>query len=274
MSEAPQKPQSTSPGSQEASILIDRFAPTRRPARRVVMYQGWRDLTFLHWSFSPDVIRPLIPHGLELDLFEGRAYVGLVPFTMLGVRPAGLPPVRGLSRFHETNVRTYVHFQGRDPGVWFFSLDAANPTAVRVARGLFHLAYHYARMFLEREQTALTETSNAILYAGVRRWPGPVPASYLIRAEAVGPVQPAHPGTLEFFLAERYLLYTVWRDQIYQGQVHHTPYPLQACRVHTLHETLMASAGIARPSEQPLAHFSPGVDVEIFSLRCLGKPGN
>ena len=71
-----------------------------------------------------------MPPQLELDLFEGTAYVGLVPFTMTGVRPVGLPPVRGISSFHETNVRTYVHREGRDPGVWFFSLDAANRIAV------------------------------------------------------------------------------------------------------------------------------------------------
>ena len=109
---------------------MDRIAPTQRPRDRVVMYQKWRHLMFLHWAVAPAILRPLVPTELELDLFEGRAYVGLVPFTMKGVRPAGLPAVPALSNFHETNVRTYVHFQGRDPGVWFFSLDAANLIAV------------------------------------------------------------------------------------------------------------------------------------------------
>ena len=181
---------------------IDRVTPTRRPRRRAVMHQSWRDLMFLHWSFPPELIRPLIPACLELDLFDGLAYVGLVPFTMTGVRPAGLPPVPGLSSFHETNVRTYVHFRGRDPGVWFFSLDAASSTAVRLARGFFHLAYHRAQMLLEPEQTRAPGDSSPILYAGVRRWPGPIPASYLIRGQVCGPVQPARPDSLEFFLAE------------------------------------------------------------------------
>ncbi len=127
------------------------------------MRQNWRELLFLHWAFASELIRPLIPPALELDLFEGMAYVGLVSFTMTGVRPTGLPAIAGLSSFHETNVRTYVHIYGRDPGVWFFSLDAANTIAVRLARGLFHLPYHRARMFLEREHTGPSDQPSPIL---------------------------------------------------------------------------------------------------------------
>lgn len=115
-------------------IAIDRMTPTMRPRGRVVMHQKWRDLLFLHWPISPALLRPLIPSRLDLDLFEGNAYVSLVAFRMMGVRPVGLPAVPRLSKFHETNVRTYVHFHGREPGVWFFSLDAANILAVKIAR--------------------------------------------------------------------------------------------------------------------------------------------
>ena len=131
--------------------MIDRFAPSKRPHQWSVMRQNWRDLLFIHWPIRPESLRPLIPPPLDLDLFQGTAYVGLVPFTMTGVRPIGLPAVRGLSNFHETNVRTYVRVGDRDPGVWFFNLEAANSIAVRIARRLFHLPYQYARMFLEHE---------------------------------------------------------------------------------------------------------------------------
>ena len=184
---------------------MDRITPTQRPRDRVVMYQKWRHLLFLHWAVPPAILRPLVPPELELDLFEGRAFVGLIPFTMKGVRPAGLPAVPALSNFHETNVRTYVHFQGRDPGVWFFSLDAANVIAVRLARRFYHLPYHHARMFLECEHPTRPADSRSILYAGARRWPERPTASYLIRGAASGPVQPARAGTLEHFLVERYL---------------------------------------------------------------------
>jgi hypothetical protein len=130
---------------------MDRVSPTRRPiGQRTVMWQRWADLLFLHWPVPPDELAALLPPGLTLDTFDGQAYVGLVPFTMTGVRPVWAPALPWLSHFHETNVRTYVHCRGRDPGVWFFSLDAANPVAVKIARALWKLPYHFARMRLAR----------------------------------------------------------------------------------------------------------------------------
>jgi uncharacterized protein len=224
------------------------------------MRQDWRHLLFLHWAVAPESIRPLVPAGLELDLFEGRAYVGLVPFTMTGVRPVGLPVVPWLSRFHETNVRTYVHRAGRDPGVWFFSLDAANPIAVAVARAFFHLPYFHARMRLT------LDPSGAISYASERYRPGPRPARCAVRCTPTGPVAAARPGTPEHFLAERYFLYAAHQGRLYRGQVHHTPYPLQSAEVDTLDETLVAAAGIERPEAVPIAHYARGVNVEVFPL--------
>jgi len=237
------------------------------------MRQKWRDLLFIHWPVPPGVIRPLVPPQLELDLFEGTAYLGLVPFTMSGVRPVGLPPVRGLSSFHETNLRTYVHVEGRDPGVWFFSLDAANSCAVRFARTVFHLPYHRAQMFLEHDPTGLNGHSPTIVYAGVRHWPGPLPASYAIRAIPTGVIQPAQPGTLEHFLAEHYILYASRQGCLHQGRVYHTPYPLQTAQVLSLDETLLLAAGFHRPESAPLAHFAGGVDVEVFALRRVESAG-
>jgi uncharacterized protein YqjF (DUF2071 family) len=252
--------------------MIDRIAPTRRPKATPVMRQNWRDLLFVHWPIDPDALRALIPAPLELDLFEGTAYVGLIPFTMTGVRPIGLPAVPGLSNFHETNVRTYVHLRGRDPGVWFFNLEAANSIAVRLARRFFHLPYHYARMFLEREASNQAATLDTILCAGTRRWPGPLPASYFIRARHAGATEPATPGTLEHFLVERYILFTVRSGRLHEGRVHHTPYPLQSANILALDETLLAAAGIDRPGVSPVAHFSAGVNVEIFGLTPAGSP--
>jgi uncharacterized protein YqjF (DUF2071 family) len=252
-----------------ASPVVDRLSPARRPARRAVMRQNWRDLLFLHWPFSPEEVRPFLPPQLELDLFDTTAYVGLVPFTMTGVRPVGFPPVRGLSSFHETNVRTYVRLGNRDPGVWFFSLDAANSCAVRLARKFFHLPYHRAQMFLEREPTDSRGEPPTLVYAGVRCWPGPLPASYAIRATPAGVPQPAQCDTLEHFLAERYILYTFWGDRLYQGRVHHSPYPLQPAQLLSLDETMLLATGFNRPTVTPLAHFAAGVDVEIFGLSVL-----
>jgi len=246
--------------------VIDRVAPTRRPTgERVVMRQTWADLLFLHWPVPPETLAPLLPPGLTLDTFEdGRAYVGLVPFTMTGVRPLWSPPVRGLSDFHETNVRTYVHYEGRDPGVWFFSLDAANAIAVRIARTLWKLPYHFARMKIVHDGARLCHETE-------RLWPGPLPAACRVEYTPAGTPAPAEPGTLEHFLAERYVLYARSRNgRLLRGQVHHAPYPLQTATLHALDETLVAAAGITLPCPNeppPLVHYARAVSVEVFGLR-------
>jgi uncharacterized protein YqjF (DUF2071 family) len=198
------------------------------------MRQNWRNLLFLHWPLPPDRLRAVIPSQLELDLHEGTAYVGLVPFTMTGVRPVGIPPVWGLSSFHETNVRTYVRLAGRHPGVWFLSLDAASSIAVHLARRIFRLPYHRAQMLMEHERDPQAAQPPPILYAGVRRWPDPLPASYAIRARPDGTPQPARPDTLEHFLVERYTLYTCWKSRLYHLRVRHRPYPIPSAEILSL----------------------------------------
>ena len=235
------------------------------------MRQQWRDLLFLHWPVSPALLRPLIPAELSIDTYGGQAYVGLVPFTMRNVRPAGLPAFAPLSNFHEINVRTYVHHNGQNPGVWFFSLDAANGVAVRIARALFKLPYFYARMGLKREQgTENREQSKGpvcIDYTSERVWPGPVPARAHVQWTPAGAVRQAEEGTLDHFLAERYLLYSSKNGRLYRGQVHHVSYPLQSAHVSLLDENLVAQAGIARPDTPPIIHYASGVDVDIYPLR-------
>jgi uncharacterized protein len=239
---------------------IDRIAPTRRPTGKVAQRPGWHDLTFLHWRVAVSALRPLVPTSLEIDTFEGDAFIGLVPFTMTNVRPWWAPPLPGSNNFHETNVRTYVHRDGRDPGVWFFSLDAASFWAVIAARTIWHLPYHHAHMSLEK-------TDREVRYASTRRWPKPLPGICHVAVRPIGSPHAAEVGSLEHFLAERYLLYTSARDgSLRRGAVHHTPYPLQRAEVDEVDETLIAAAGIERPSGPPLVHYASFVDVEIYSL--------
>ena len=242
----------------------DRIELTRRPEGRPVMLQRWRRLHFLHWEVPAEAIRRLLPAGLEPDLYEGRAYVGLVPFAMERIRPRGLPAVRGLSDFLETNVRTYVYHQGRRPGVWFFSLDAANAIGAALGRGWFGLPYFFARMGMTAEESGGTLR---LAYRSERLYPGPKPATTRIEAEVSAPVEPAQLGSLEYFLAERYLLYSATRRGDFSiGRVHHTPYPLQVAEVRSLDESALIAAGIVRPDVAPLAHYASGVDVEVFPL--------
>jgi uncharacterized protein len=242
---------------------IDRIAATIRPPDWPVMRQRWAKLLFLHWEVDPDVLRPLIPSQLTLDLFDGRAFVGLVPFTMRGIRLPFLPAAWGLSAFHEVNVRTYVHLDGRDPGVWFFSLDAANRIAVRVARRFWRLPYHFARISLR------TESSGWLNYHSERLWPDPLPAGCSVRYQPLGSASPASIGGLEHFLVERYILYAQGPSGLLRGRVHHFPYPLQNARIEGLDESLLVAAGIARPQDPPRAHFASEVRVRVYPLRSV-----
>lgn len=247
---------------------IDRIAPTIRPNRLVVMHQTWRYVLFMHWSIPPERLRPLLPPGLELDLYRGEAYVGLVPFTMTGVRPVLTPSIPLVSSFHETNLRTYVHVGGRDPGVWFFSLDAASTLAVIGARAALGLPYFRARINM-----TVTPDESMVDYQLRRRWPGPNSASCDVRYGPRGPLSPAVPGTLDHFLLERYSLYTVVRGQLHRGRVHHAPWPVQGADVPMYEESIMAAAGIDRPDNSPLLHYAREVRVEVFRPERVERDG-
>lgn len=238
---------------------MDRIAPTRRPEGPPQGYHQWRSLLFAHWEVPLDVLRPLVPSRLSLDTFEGRAFVGLVPFTMRGIRPRWLPAVPGFSAFHETNVRTYVHLDGEDPGVWFFSLDAANAAAVLGARVGWSLPYFLAEMELDHR-------GSSIRYSSRRVMPGPVPADLSARWTIGDELGAAQPGTLEHFLCERYFLYARRGDRLLRGQVHHTPYPLRSATLESLSQSLLPAAGFPVRGAPMNVLYSPGVDVEVFPL--------
>lgn len=205
-------------------------------------------------------LRALLPAELEIDTFEGRAYVGVVPFTMRDVAPRWAPPVPGISHFHELNVRTYVTWGGRIPGVWFFSLDAAGSVAVVAARAGWSLPYHRASMDLVR-------SGDEVTYRSRRLWPGPRPAELDLRYVVRDAIGPATPGTFEHFLAERYVLFARNRKgRLLLGHVHHRPYPLKRAEVISVRESMVRAAGLPAPSGAPHVLFSPGVDVDIHSL--------
>lgn len=247
--------------------MIDRPVPTPLPVGTPLLRQGWRHLLFLHWDLPAEVVRPLVPAGLELDLFEDRAWVGLVPFTMCGTRARFAPPLPGMVDFHEVNVRTYVHHRGQDPGVWFFSLDATSRLAVAAARALYHLPYHRCRIRFDVEAGDPPRRE----FAAARCAPGPAPPGCRLSWSPHGPERQAAPSSREFFLLERYVLYAGGADGgLHRGRVHHPAYPIQDASVESLEESLLAAAGIPRPDRPPLVHSSPGVDVEIYAAERLG----
>jgi len=241
-----------------APTLQQRLAARQRPADAAVMRQAWERLLFLHWQIDPERVQASLPPGLTVDTHAGAAWLGVVPFFMRRVRPRFLPPVPWLSWFLELNLRTYVFDRDGNPGVWFYSLDCNQPVAVTLARRFFHLPYEHAAMRAETD-------AGRVEYHWQRRGAAPGRFTYAPQGRAA----PAEPGSLEFFLCERYLLFAAdSRGGLHVGQVHHAPYQLQPASVSNFSLQPFSLSGFAEPNT-PAASvlYSARVEVDIFPLR-------
>lgn len=225
------------------------------------MTQIWHDLLFVHRPVRVPDLRPLVPSLLDLDTYDGEAWVGVVPFRMSGVRQRGFPGIKGVSAFPEMNVRTYVTWRGM-PGVYFFSLDAANPLAVAFARSRFHLPYFNAAMSCER-------VVDTIHYRSHRTHRGAPEADFRAHYRPVGPVFTARPDSIEYWLIERYNLYTVFRDHVYRAGIHHRPWPLQPAELEVECDTMARAQNIRLPDTEPLLHYADRQEVLVWPLRRL-----
>ncbi|WP_197748842.1 YqjF family protein [Hymenobacter sp. BT18] len=244
------------------------FLPALHPPRWSLMRQRWSNLLFAHWPVAPELLRPYLPPRLELDLFEGQAWLGVVPFTMSHIRPLGLPAVPGLSALHELNVRTYATLDGV-PGVWFLSLDATQPLGVWAARTLFHLPYLHARM-------QLTHTPDGVLHATATRTHRGEPAATFAASWQPGAALPlACPGSLAYFLTERYHLYTAGHTvragrhgaDLWRGRLWHRPWSLREATFTRWESTLVESHGLPTPLGSPVLHAADPLDVWVEELR-------
>ena len=236
--------------------------PWPLPHRPWVMAMQWHDLLFMHWPVPPAVLRPLIPPALALETFDGAAWLGVTPFRMAGTRPRLVPPLPWLSAFPELNVRTYVTAEGK-PGVWFFSLDAANPLAVRGARALFHLPYYDAAMEVEKDD-------HGVRYTSTRTHRGTLGATFTGGYRPCGPVTPAVVDSLEYWLTERYCLYTTDRRcWVWRGNIHHARWPLQPAEADIVCNTMANQLRLRLPPRAPLLHFAKRLDVVAWPLEAV-----
>jgi uncharacterized protein YqjF (DUF2071 family) len=228
------------------------------------MKQRWNDLLFMHWPVSPSDLRSKVPSMLVLDTFENQAWIGITPFRICGLRPRGLPPLPGLSQFAELNVRTYVSLNGK-PGVYFFSLDAASRIAVMAARAWYRLPYVYARITIDRK-------SERFVYRSVRPRGTATEAELSLEYEPNGAVTQSAPGSLAFWLTERYRLYAVRGARVFSADIDHVQWPLQPATAVIHSNTMAASHGIHLPSVPPLLHFSRTLDVRVWRPRRQSSP--
>ena len=223
-----------------------------------VMTQRWNDLLFLHYSLEPELVRSKVPEVLTLETYQQRAWVSVTPFWISHLRPPGVPSLPWVSAFPEINVRTYVTYDGK-PGVYFFSLDAGNLSAVWGARIFYRLPYWQASMKVRGRGGPELD------YASKRQH-GPKPAELKCLYGPAGPQSfHASPGSLEHFLSERYCLYTVTRKRLYRGEIHHLPWDLQSAKVQVQENTMANTAGFELPLEPDLTYFARELKVLFWA---------
>jgi uncharacterized protein YqjF (DUF2071 family) len=239
----------------QAHVLREQaHRPWDVPARPWLQAQTWRDVLLAHWAVPVHELRRVVPEVLPIDTFGGQAWIAVTPFEVSGLRARGTPPAPVISRFAEINVRTYTTLGGR-PGIYFFSLDAASWLAVAAARWIYRLPYFRARIALER-------LDGEIRYRSARV---DGDARLRLRYRPAGEPLAAKPGTLEYFLTERYCLYTVGRGGVRRAEIHHPPWPLQPAHASIADNTMTAAAGIALPAHEPLLHYAARQDAVIWA---------
>jgi uncharacterized protein len=234
------------------------------PVRWPVMYQTWTWLSFLHWPYDPAVVQGLLPERLEVQTFQGQAWVGVTPFFLEDLRTPVAPAPPWFTSFPETNVRTYVHGPDRREGLWFFSLDAARLEPVLVARSTYALPYMWSEMAVERD-------GSLVRYRSRRRWPGPTPATSQITVEVGPALRPDELGEFDHYLTARWQLYTTLGPLLARSTVEHEPWPLHRAVVRELETDLVTAAGLPAPEGDPVVHWSPGVHTRISGLRPLPR---
>ena len=250
------------------TLLETAHRPYPLPGRPWRMRQRWNDLLFAHWPVPPASVANHLPAGLEVDTFDGQAWLGVVPFFMdqvrvrtLGQRTLSFPTTRA---FPELNLRTYVRSRRTGKrGVWFYSLDAGSPLAVFGARTIFSLPYFPARMVYRREP------DGSVSYTSRRLLPRSRPAETRLRYRPIGPVTPSQPHDLASFLTERYALFTIsyWTRRLLVGEIHHRQWPLQPAEAEWQANALPADFGFRLPAIEPVLHFGRELDVVIWSLK-------
>ena len=230
--------------------------------RSWIMAQSWQKLLFAHYRVDSDIIRPMIPAELEIDTYEGEAWISVVPFLMNYVHLRGLPSFPTTGKFPELNVRTYVT-HGDKAGVWFFSLDAASILAVTVARLTFNLPYYYAKMSIETAQ-------NTVHYKSQRQHPSASPANFDAQYTPTAPIQAYDPASLDRWLTDRYVLYSANRQgKLFIGHITHLPWQLQPARAVFEHNNMAEALSIPLLDTVPLLHYVEHIDVIAWAIQAI-----
>lgn len=235
------------------------------PSRNWIMRQTWNNLLFLHWPISPKQLQPFIPSPLQIDIFNQYAWIGIIVFCMGGIYPRGFSLKSLTPKFKEINVRTYVLLNGK-PGVYFLSLDVPDWASLTIAKRWYHLPYHPAKVSIQKEE----QTFHCL---SIRNGKANSPISFNGKFKPISEVFFPQEGTLEHWLTERYCLYsTKTGDDIYCGEIHHRPWPLQIAEAEISHNTMFSPFEWDLSDVKPISHYAEGMDTLIWNIKRVNIP--
>lgn len=243
--------------------------PRPLPSGRWAITQRWNDLLFAHWPIPPAKMAALLPDWLQVDTFQGSAWLGAVPFWLDRIKIRGVPTIPGARSFPDLNLRTYVRdtFTGT-PGVYCFSLDASNLLAAAIGRSFYHLPYYWSEMHLE------PRSEREFAFYSRRRF-STRPVIFKARYRGLGPssrLAEHRAGTLEYFLTERSCLFSSNRaGQPIRANLHYVSWPLEEAEAEIERNDLAASIGLTLPDMDPVLHYSRRQAVYIWP-RQLARP--
>lgn len=229
--------------------------PWKIPEESWMYYQEWNHVLFLHWEVEPELIKELLPKGIELDLFQQKAWISLVPFTMQRIRPSFLPDFAPISNFHEVNLRTYVKRDGKS-GVYFFQIESEKWISTCLAKKLSGLPYEKAQIKrkIKGEDQFYQLRNNA---KGFR---------FSTHFKTKSRTTPKNP--LELWLTERYCLYVEQGPHCYRYDIHHVEWQLDQVELTDLNANYNI-ADFSLSSAPNLCHYSPGVQVLAWKKTLL-----
>ena len=225
------------------------------PVRRPALIHEWSELSLVHWRFPAAEVQRLLPEGLEVDTFDGSAWVGLVPFHCT-IRPPGIPRLPWVSSFPEMNVRTYVRGPNGEPAVWFITLEAARLSAVLIARVVYGLRYFWGKM-------AFARVGDVASYSARRRWPGRRGSSSALAIEIGKRSDQADATELDRWLTNRWRFYCSSPLGLATGLVAHDPWPLRRARLLHCDPGLVSACGLSEPEGEPVVHYGGRVEVRM-----------
>lgn len=229
-----------------------------------IMRQSWSNVLFTHWPISAELLRPHIPRSLKIDTFDGTAWLGVVVFGMEGIYLRGLSALSVTPKFAEVNVRTYVQWKGK-PGVYFLSLDVGDLASLMIARRWYRLPYKAARISSHNESQTFSCQSQR---KGQAKFPIGFQAEYIPLSE----VYFSKKEMFDHWLTERYCFFSAdKRGNIYCGEIHHQPWPLQKVEIEICRNSLFTPFQFDLSEEKVIAHFSKGLDSLFWNIKRLDR---